>query len=249
MSSHVLLDNVTHRHLRILPGHGRGRGGEVNVARVFPVEFAALQREYPLFLMKNMESGHFDTVALLGFEEGENLFLTEQGWAAETLPLTIQRQPFLIGFREQSIDGYPQRSPVVHVDLGHPSVSFSEGESVFLPHGGEGPLLERVTSLLGTIHQGHGVAQSLSQLLVGLELTEPVTVEVEFGDGTRRSLTGLHGIHEARFQQLAPEALGALHASGHLQDVLLLRVSVQNVQRLVERKNQILSAGAKTGSI
>jgi hypothetical protein len=76
-------------------------------------------------------------------------------------------------------------------------------------------------------------------------LTEPVTVEVELGDGTQRSLEGLHGIHEGRFQALGSDAFGALHSSGHLQDLLLLRVSVQNVQRLVERKNLLLVGDAR----
>ena len=70
MTNHVLLDNVTHKNLRVRTLYAQGRGYDVNVARVFPSEFAHLQREYPLFFVKNAESGHFETIALLGFGDG-----------------------------------------------------------------------------------------------------------------------------------------------------------------------------------
>ena len=54
---------------------------------------------------------------LFGFAEAENLFVTDDGWDARYVPLTILRQPFLIGFQESFEAGVPQRTPVVHVDL------------------------------------------------------------------------------------------------------------------------------------
>lgn len=242
MTHHVLLDNVTHKNLRIRPGYGKGRGYDVNVARVFPSEFARLQREYPLFFFKNPESGHFDTIALLGFSEGENLYLDGSGWDAEYIPLSIQRQPFLIGFQEKAVDGIPQQVPVVHVDIDHPCVSETEGEPVFLPQGGESPYLERVSAILATIHQGHEASRSLSQMLVGLELVESVAVEGEFADGSRQSLTGLYSVNEDRLRGLGASGLEALHREGHLQDVFMLLASLLNMKRLVERKNRLPGA-------
>lgn len=240
MANHVLLDNVTHKSLRIRTVHAQGRGYDVNVARVFPSEFAQLQREYPLFFVKNAESGHFETIALLGFDDRENLYLTGTGWDAEYVPLTVQRQPFLIGFQEQVVDGVPRQVPVVHIDLDHPSIGDAEGEPVFLPHGGESPYLERINSILATIRQGHEASRSLSQLLVGLELIESIAVNVEFGDGSKQALGGLYTIDEDRLRGLGANGLEVLHGRGHLQDIYMMLASLLNVKRLIEKKNRHL---------
>jgi len=241
MTNHVLLDNVSHKDLRVRIGFDKG-GYDVNVARVFPVEFSQLQAEYALFFVKNSESGHFDTVALLGFEEGENLYLTQSAWDAAHLPLTIERLPFLIGFQEQDVEGVPTDVPVVHIDLDHPGVGEQAGQRVFLEHGGESPFLERITTVLMTIHRGHEISRSFSSLLVGLELIESLAVDIEFNDGSRQGLAGLHTINEEKLRGLNASALEALHKQGHLQDVYMMLASMPNLSRLIAKKNELLKA-------
>lgn len=240
MTNHVMLDNVTHKDLRVIRDYAKIPGYDVNVARVFPGEFIQLQTEYPLFFMRNKDEGNFEPIALLGFADHENLYLSGQGWDAGYVPLSIERQPFLIGFQRQMVDGVPTEAPVVHIDMDHPSVSETEGERVFLPHGGESPLLERITSVLMTIHQGHEAAKSLSEILVGMELIESLTLEVALKDGSTESLKGLYTINEDRLQGLNASALEALHKKGHLRDVYMMLASLPNVSRLIERKNQRL---------
>ena len=240
MTNHALLDNVTHADLRVNTTYEKGHGFDVNSTRVFPVEFTQLQMDYPLFFVKSADTGHFETIALLGFSEGENLYLRDGSWDAAYLPSTISRQPFLIGFQEQDVDGIPTKMPIVHIDLDHPSVSYTEGEPVFLEHGGEGPLLERVSSILMTIHEGHEKSESLSKLLVGLELIESVNVEIEFRDGSGQNLSGLYTINEEKMRALSAEGLDALHKNGHLQTMYMMLASMPNMTRLIERKNSTL---------
>lgn len=241
MTNHVLLDNVTHKSLKINRVHSEGQGDNVNVARVFAIELAQLQNEYPLFFFKNAETGDFETVALLGFSDNENLYLGESGWDAASIPLSIERQPFLIGFQEQDIDGVPTRLPVVHIDMDHPSVSETDGEPVFLPQGGESPFLERVTLVLMAIHQGHEASEALSKMLVGLELLESLAVDIEFDDGTRQGLAGLFVINEDKLKNLAAGALETLHKQGYLQHIYMMLASMPNLARLIRRKNQLLA--------
>ena len=240
MTRHVLLDNVTHKDLRVIRDYAKVPGYDVNVARVFPGELIQMQTEYPLFFIRNKEEGGFAPVALLGFTDKENLFLDENGWDAGYVPLSIERQPFLIGFQQQVVDGVPTEAPVVHIDLDHPAVSDTEGERVFLPHGGESPLLERISSVLMAIHAGHAAAKSLSEMLVGLELIESLTLSVELKDGSKESLEGLYTINEDKLQNLNASALEALHRKGHLRDVYMMLASLPNVSRLIERKNRRL---------
>lgn len=243
MTNHVLLDNVNHRDLRIRQVYAPGEGYDVNVARVFPSEFVAVQRDYPIFFVKNSESGNFEAVALLGFENEENLFLGDPGWDADFIPLSIQRQPFLIGFQQQEVDGAPSQVPVIHIDLDHPSVSADEGEPLFLAQGGEAPHLERVASVLKAIHEGHEQSEEFARSLMGLELIESVKIEVEFVDGSKKSLAGLFKINEERLSGLSANALEVLNSSGYLQTIYLMLASLASMSRLIDRKNRQLKEG------
>ncbi len=239
MARHELLDNVTHKNLRIRRRFAPGHGFDSHLARVFPVELGALQAEYPLFLARNAEGGHYDIVALLGFETDENLYLGGDRWLARRLPLTVERQPFLIGFQE---------GPVVHIDMEHPAVSLSgDGEPVFLPQGGEGPLLERANQVLGQIHEGHQASEAFSRLLVGMDLIESLNLEVQFGNGQRHALTGLYTINEERLQSLDGDSLALLHDKGYLQHIYMLLASMPQLAVLIERKNQRLADDSRSG--
>ena len=65
MPRYELLNNVTHKDLRIVTRFGREYGDEVGLVPAFPTEFAELQREYPIFLRKDSKSGDWQAVALL----------------------------------------------------------------------------------------------------------------------------------------------------------------------------------------
>ena len=64
MARHELLDNITHKDLRIHPRYVVGAGFDQQLARVFPIELGALQAEYPLFFTRNPDTEQYDLVAL-----------------------------------------------------------------------------------------------------------------------------------------------------------------------------------------
>lgn len=240
MTRHAQLDNVRHKDLRIRRAYRVGHGHDVSFTRVFPIEFIRLQAEYPLFFIKDSDSGNFEAVAMLGMSDGENLFLGNDGWEARYIPLSIERGPFSIGFQERIEAGVPTRIPVVSIDMDDPSVNETEGEPLFLIHGGESAFLERMTSILMTIMQGHEANRVFSRLLVGLDLIEPVRMEVELRDGSKQALVGLYTINEERLSALNANGLEALHQKGHLKDVYMMLASLSNVTELIEKKNRLL---------
>ncbi|MFO7764049.1 MAG: SapC family protein [Wenzhouxiangellaceae bacterium] len=244
MTNHVLLDNVSHKNLRVKRTFRPGHGYDTSLARVFPDELLVLQNEYPLFLVKSRETGHFEPVALFGFSDGENLYLNEGRWDADYLPHSVERQPLLIGFQEQTVDGAPTQVPVVHIDLDHPGISESEGMPLFLPHGGESEWLERMTSILMAIHEGHKAIPAFSQTLVGMELIESVSLDLKFEDGSSQLLKGLHTIDEARLAALNGAALESLHKNGFLHAIYMMLASQPNLEKLIQRKNRALMAAA-----
>ena len=155
MANHQLLDNITHKDLKVITDRAAWYGDDVACTGIFPFEFRRVQAEYPIVFQKNATTGGFEALAMFGFAEGENLFLGSDGWDASYIPLTIERQPFLIGFKTTTEGGVPVEEPVVHIDMDSPRVSETEGDAVFLEHGGYSPYLEHINSVLMAIHDGH----------------------------------------------------------------------------------------------
>ena len=240
MARYELLNNVAHKDLRVVLRSGAEFGDEVGVVPAFPTEYAELQREYPLFLRKDPESGEYHSVALLGFENNENLFLQDGRWTSAYLPGIVAKGPFLIGFQEQDIDGQRVQAPVIHVDLDHPRVSFSEGELVFLPQGGNSPYLEHVLTVLRGIRDGAEGGKAMFAAFDAAGLIQPLRIDVQFDEKNAVNLVGLHGIDRDKLAALDAETLHGLHRSGYLEGAYLLLSSQHNMRRLMAEKQRRL---------
>src|SRR5690606_7322863 len=142
------------RDLRVITRYGAEFGDAIGLVPTFPTEYAAVQREYPIFFKKDPATGEDYSIALLGVAKNETLFLEQGRWNAAYVPGMIARGPFLVGFQAQQVDGETGNEPVIHVDLDHPRVSRTEGEPVFLPHGGNSPYLEHIAMVLRGIREG-----------------------------------------------------------------------------------------------
>src|SRR3712207_1319900 len=81
MTRPVLLNNVDHHDIKVMPRYGAAFGDAVNQTLVFPTEFEELQREYPIFFRAD-DAGSLQPVVLLGLDRDENLFLEGERWAA-----------------------------------------------------------------------------------------------------------------------------------------------------------------------
>ena len=238
MTNTALLDNVAHKDLRVRVGYSAEFGDDVNHVLVFPTEFVFVQREYPILFRKDT-NGDLQAVALLGFGKDENLFLDENGgWQARYIPAIQQRGPFLIGFRQRDIDGEQVREPVVHVDLDHPRISESEGEPVFLKHGGNSPYLEHANRMLQIIYKGTEHLRPMFAAFEAAGLIEEIDIDVELDARTKFKLSGYFTISEDALSGLDGAQLQSLNQAGYLQLAMLVMNSLGNVSWLIELKNR-----------
>ncbi len=230
MSNHVLLNNVDHKDLRVITTRGAAYGDNVMLATTFPAEFRDLQAHYPIVFRKTADGASFEPVALFGFQENENLFLTAQGWDASYVPLAIERQPFLIGMTNGE--------PLVHIDAASPRVSRTEGEAVFLTHGGNTEYLEQVNSVLAAIYNGLQSTPAFIGALLEHALLESFVFDIELNDGSQNRLSGLYTINEEKLGALSADAVARLHQGGHLQAIYMTLASLSHFRALIERKNR-----------
>lgn len=231
MNHIVLLNNVDHRDLRVITGRGPEYGDDVMFAVTFPGEFRHLQAHYPIVFRKSPDGSTFEPLALLGLQDGRNLFLRHGGWDATYLPLAIERLPFFIGVADGEL--------VVHVDMDSPRISTTLGEPVFLKHGGSTEFLERMNSVLLAIHQGLASTPPFIDDLLKHELLEPFVFDVESTQGVRNRLSGYYTINEERLNALEGNVLERLCKAGHLQAAYMAVASLSQFRALIDRQDQI----------
>ncbi|MBV8033736.1 SapC family protein [Roseateles sp.] len=222
-----LLNNITHKDLRVITQRGARWGDDVMSAPVTPDEFRKLQAHYPI-VFKPDGQGSFLPVVLFGLKDCQNLFLDEAGWDADYLPLSMQRMPFSIGLAEDEMR--------MMVDMASPRISTgAEGEAVFLPHGGTTEFIERANSVLRTLHEGLQAMPDFVRMLQTHELLEPFVLDVEHPDGSRGQLRGFHILHEERLAALDAATVGLLHQADYLQPIYMAIASLSNFTRLIAR--------------
>jgi hypothetical protein len=235
MTNKVLLNNIDHHDLRVAIG-ATEFGDSVNQMLVLPTEFEDLQREFPIFFRKD-ESGDFQSVALLGLDKDENLFLGERGWHTRYVPAIQQHGPFSIAMHERRVDGEVHREPMVHIDLDDPRVSRTEGEPIFLPKGGNSPYLEHITRVLQAIHTGLEVNRPMFAAFEEMDLIEPVRLEISLGGAEKYLVPDRYTIAADKLAALGGQRLERLHAGGFLRAAFHVVSSLGNMSRLIELKN------------
>lgn len=232
MSNHQILNPVAHADLRIHVGPGAALGDKVMACLAVPVEFRRLANDYPILFRYDPQQRSFSALALMGFEQGENLFLDGNIWRAATKPMALAIQPFLVG-RSRDADAPAQ----VHIDLDHPRIATAgEGVRVFDDLGQPTPYLEQAITMLGELDEGHRASAAFFAALDRYNLLEPFSLDVPSEGGGEHRLVGYHLIDEEKLRELEPAAVGELHAAGHLMPLFMALASLGNLAKLARRR-------------
>ncbi|SMF33624.1 SapC protein [Alteromonadaceae bacterium Bs31] len=238
MSNIKILNNKEHAGLRINTEKKSEYGDNIGGAIVFPTEILEAHKEYPIFFQKSQDTGAFQAVALFGFRQDENLFLTNSGWQAEYIPAIVQREPFLIGLQENASTG--EKTPVVSVNLNSPRIAKpEEGETVFLEGGESSPLLVEATRQLDIVHDGFGASVKMFEKFLAHDLMESFTLDIEFNDGSKYGTSMYYTISQDKLYELSAESITELHSGGYLQLAYLILASSSNLKRLINRRNAL----------
>lgn len=222
-----LLNNIQHKDLRVVTQRGARWGDDFMSAPLTADEFRQAQAHYPIVFQPDGRGGFVPT-ALFGLQQGQNLFLTEEGWDADYLPLSVQRLPFSIGIADDELR--------MMVDMDSQRISHgAEGEALFLPHGGTTDFTEDANAVLRTLHEGLQATTQFVQTLMSHELLEPFTLDVERPDGTRGQLVGYFIVDEERLAALDAGTVALLHQADYLQPLYMAIASLSNFRSLIRR--------------
>jgi len=234
MSRHVILTGEEHGTLRVRTEASGELGDAVMTSFTVPFEFRRIQHDFPILFRRDIDTGRFSALALLGFESGENLFLQDGRWIADYKPLAMAIQPFLLG-RSASGDG-PSH---VHIDLDHPRVSNNEdGVLLFDSSGRPTPFVEQIGEMLSELDAGYRASEGFFAALDRYDLLEPFALDVELEDGSKHRMVGYHLINEERLRTLEPDAIAELHSDGHLMPIFMALASLSNLPKLIALKSR-----------
>jgi hypothetical protein len=235
----VALNSQTHRNLRFEAARANRDASNVNIISVIPREFPRLLAHYPIFFTKSSDNGQFEPAALLGFERGENLFVSEGVWDVAYVPLQIQRQPFAL-IPRAATPGAPGSLDLA-VDLTNPLVQTQNGECLFQDDGNPSKFLQNISSMLSALVSGSREAYAFTGKLADFNLLETVRLDIEFVNGADTKLEGLYWIAAAAVKSLTAAQLAELRDREYLEWMYFQMGSLAHVASLVARKNSRLS--------
>ncbi len=223
-----------HKSLGYTEKYGSEYGHQVGAVIVLPNEFAKIQREYPIFFRKDSETGQFFPVALLGFEEKENLFLNEDSsWSTRYIPLSMIQGPFLIGLQQQE-EG---QKLAIYADLNDSRIQENAGPALFNSDGQASPTLNKVRDILSFRHQGSEQIAPMMEAFLKHNLLEPVTIEIDLANGKTVHFDAGYTVYLEKLMSLESDAVVELHKSGLLSLAYNIADSLNNLQDLINIKN------------
>ena len=237
MSKHAVLNNIQHKDLKVITRRSQELGDAVMYSHIYPYEFRHIQADYPIVFSRDEENNTYYALALFGFEEGENLYLHDQNTQQVYLPILMQRGPFLIGFQKDASGNLVDKKMVISIDLENPRLSKTEGEALFLPHGGHSDFTESIITILQAIHDGQSINKEFVDSVSGYDLFEPFNLDVTLDNNEMHRLTGFYTINEQKLAELPVDAIAELNKSGALQGIYMVLASLSNLRKLIERKN------------
>ncbi|HEY4077842.1 MAG TPA: SapC family protein [Rhizomicrobium sp.] len=228
MTNIVALNTQTHRDLRVQTEASARFGDARHFVPVVVNEFAFLTVHYPIFFAKDSETGAFYCGAMLGIDEGENLFLTEEAGFETYRPLHMQRGPFFTAGSD------------IAIDLDDPRVN-SAGQALFTEDGQPSDYLKSIMGLLRDLRPGLDQTKVFIETLMKLKLIEPIDISLAFDDGTRRNLEGLYTVNQDVLKKLADARIVELFHRGYLQAIYLMIASLKQIPVLAQKKNARLA--------
>lgn len=234
MTQIVPLNKEAHRTLRVDGRASATYGDSQHFTQVIVNEFPQLVVRYPILFAKNAETGRFYCGAMLGFDEGENLFLEEWQVRGTYRPLALQRMPFYA------------HGPQIAIDLDHPRVGAEAGEPLFDPSGRPSRYLQGIIWAFQDLRPGIETTNVFISRLLELRLIEPIDIEVELDDGTKHQCAGLYTVNQDVLAKLPDPVVLELFRRGYLTLIHLMTASLKQLPLMARRKNSRLLAATAT---
>lgn len=234
----VPLTKEQHQSLRINAKQPFAHIASEHLLPVVVHEFGPASAVFPIVFVKNNDNGNFQSVALLGLEQGKNLYLQGDTMQATYLPMAARNYPFYL-----TPDPANDTQLTVGIDENSDRVSKKEGEALYSEQGEETEFLQKVKNQLADFFDTSRMTRGFIEHIVELGLLEAKTLTVHVNE-QKREINGLYLIDEKKLNELTDEQYLDLRKKGYLAPIYAQMISVQQVQRLTRWQSELETAQA-----
>ena len=196
-------------------------------------EFAAAIHDFPIAFVSGNAGSSFVAMAILGLEAQQNLFVAgDDTWDAGVyLPAYVRRYPFCM--TRVTVDGKEQSERIACVEK---RAINAKGEALYDSKGEPLPVWDQLRKLLFEFEADLARTEDMCRKLHELQLLETFTAQVAPQGEPPIALTGMYRVSEEKLQALQAGTLQELARNGMLSRVYAHLLSLDNFQRLLDRR-------------
>ena len=230
MSSISALNFEQHSELKINSDSPYAEFYNKNAIPVIAYEYVNCTINFPIFFTKRIDNGEFDSIALVGFSENENLIFNEKDILSTYIPMEMRRGPFYIA---KSDDGHD----LIAVDTANIKLSKETGEPLFYEDGTPTKLLNDINAFLSSMSQHRRVHDAFIELVTELDLFSEVDLNIKSEVMGDSKLNGLYKVDEQKLAKLADENVIKLHKFGAFPAIYAHLNSLKTIDKLLKIKH------------
>jgi hypothetical protein len=242
MANFVPVRKEQHQKLKIANTRNISHVAGQHIIPVSAVEYAQASASFPLVLVKNPDSERFRSVAMLGLEAGENLFLQDDKWSALSMPQSISMVPFSLG-----LDPDKENTLTACIDLDSEFVGEDKELALFEEDGTESEVLTNVQKSLGRLYDNEKMTENFIKELQDNDLMQELELNITLAAGEKKKLVGIFTINEEKVKSLSDDKVLDFHKRGLFVPIYSMLGSLSQVNNLVKLRN--LSSDVKVANI
>jgi hypothetical protein len=229
-ASYTAVNYTDHGHLKIAPSRKYSHVAKEQIVPLIVHEFSLASAEMPIVFVKNKDTGEFQSVALLGFAQGENVFNGAEKWRGTYVPAVVTHHPFALMPTEQEEHQYQ----VVIIEP-NDATNETEGEALFNDDGQESEYMIKRKNALGQYFENTMITQTFLKHLAEKELFIEQSLSLDF-NGQKLNIGGLYLIDEQKLKALSDQDYLELRERGYIGPIYSHLNSIHQLHNLARLK-------------
>ncbi|MBD3586120.1 SapC family protein [Salinimonas sp. HHU 13199] len=223
--NYIPLDKEKHKNTKLAVNNTFAFAKNTHLAAASIKEYAQLASTMPIVFIRDPKSERFHSVAMLGMEQGQNLFLATDRWKGPHVPMNVMRYPFDVRPEGDKLGIYIDENAEMLGD---------EGQPLFTDAGEPSDFLKNRQEFLGELANSEMMTQRFIKQVTELDLLEEVQIRLVYQNNQQRNVTGMLSINEKKLLELPEEKVLELHKAGFLGAMYAMMLSLGQLNRLVE---------------
>lgn len=232
MANFVPVKKEQHQNIKLASKRDLAHVAGQHIVSLTAAEYAQASASFPVVLVKNPESPHYRSVAILGLEAGENLYYKDDKWSGLSLPQSVGMAPFALG-----LDPDKENTLTVCVDIDSALVGEDKDLALFEADGKESELLANVQNSLGRLYENEKMTENFIKELEENDLLQELELKIDLSNGEKKKLTGLFTVNEDKIKSLADDKVLDFHKRGLFVPMYAMLGSLGQINRLVQLRN------------